>query len=489
MSMVYAWNLVNPTLCYGRDGLLQELLRELPGHPGFSFGIAGGRRMGKTTLLRRVEMEIQAHAETWRSGGLRIIPLYLDGLALPRPLTAADVWGYLLRILQDALPEYQQPAPLSLDFDRFKDVLRDVLRSVLTSTAEQPRLIVLFDEIEPVLVCEDWAGGLLANWRALLSNTPGLSEYLTTVFAGAREMALLQRDITSPLADILKWRNLRVLEFEDACRLMQEPLGQEWSDAFLETVYRETGGHPMLLQYIMQYVCSRAPGAVEPLAEEAIATFAREQRRQFSQWWSRYCSPDARLVYARLPDDGSLIPRRNLTREFGSTSADNALEILQHVGLVTAAEDGFAFRYSGEMFRRWYREYGKDDLNDVPRHDPDIYTRLCNIQPHLGDRYLTAWKIYQNPEFANYSGAAAEMRDIITGLLDVIAPKDAVEKEAGFKREKGRKEPSRIQQVAYAVRHIYGPGTKETTEVPSDYSLLEAEWEKLEHLEECLPQW
>ncbi len=64
MSVVYAWNMVNPTLCYGRDGLLQELLKKLPGSPQFSFGIAGGRRMGKTTLLRRVELELQTQLET-----------------------------------------------------------------------------------------------------------------------------------------------------------------------------------------------------------------------------------------------------------------------------------------------------------------------------------------------------------------------------------------------------------------------------------------
>ena len=483
MNTIYAWNMVNPALCYGRDGLLHELLKKLPGSPGCSFGIAGGRRMGKTTLLRRVEIALQTNTETGHSGGLHIIPLYIDGLTLPRPLIAADVWKYLLQLLQDAIPTPPLPIPASLDFDLFKATLKTILNNL----AEQPRVIILFDEIEPVLVCEDWVGGFLANWRALLSNTPGLSEYLTAVFAGARELALLQRDITSPLADILEWRNLRVLEFEDACRLMQEPSGYEWSDAFLATVYRETGGHPMLLQYIMQHVCSYDLEMAEQTVEQAIVTFAREQRRQFSQWWSRYCNLDARLIYARLPDDGSFIPLRQLTREFGATRSHEALEILQHVGLSTADEDGLAFRYSGEMFRQWYRDYGKQDIDDIPKHDFDIYSRLNTIEQRLGDKYLTAWKIYQNSDLPNYSGAIAEMRDTLTLLLHVIAPKNEVMSESGFKLEPDMYEPTRKQRVAYAVRRLYG-NKEQAKEVTSDYNLLEIEWDHLEHLAEHLPK-
>lgn len=481
MKPMYAWNSVNPTLCYGRDTLVQELLKKLLGSPGYSFGIAGGRRMGKTTLLRRVELELQNNVEMWRTGGMNVIPLYIDGLALPRPLTPADVWGYLLRTVQKALPEYNQSLPQPLDFDLFKETL-----SAMLTRANHPRLIVLFDEIEPVLACEEWAAGFLANWRALLSNTPGLSEYLTTVFAGAREMALLQRDITSPLADILEWRNLRVLAFEDACRLMQEPLGQEWPDVFLETVYRETGGHPMLLQYIMQHVCNQNLVLAEQTAKHAISTFAREQKRQFSQWWSRYCSLDARLVYTRLPEDKSLLPLRDLTREFGSTTANEALEILQHVGLARADEDGFAFCYTGDMFRRWYEEEGKYDLGDVSKHDSDIYERLRAIEQSLGDKYLTAWRIYQDPELPNYSGAISEMRDTFMLLLHSVAPEDNVKAEQGFKLEPSTIRPTRKQRVSYAVRRIYKK--EQEKEIVNNYGLLETEWNSLERLEEHLPK-
>ncbi len=343
----YVWNEVKPDLCFGRDALLSEMLSALPGNPRYSFGLAGGRRMGKSTVLRRVEMELKVE-------GLRVIPIYIDGLALPRPLTASQVWEYILFEIQSVLPEVSIRANNVLDFVNFKDILQPVLANL----PEYQRLVILFDEIEPITAC-DWSAGFWAHWRALLSNTPGLQEYLTVVFAGARELANLRYDIGSPLADILQWRNLHCLEFEDACDLMQKPIEKEWATSFLELVYQETGGHPFLLQYIMQYVCNTGSDADEAAQQsviQAVNQFSQERGWQLGEWWNRYCTEMAHQVYYLLPDDGSILALRTLTQNLGSTEANEGLEILQHVGLAVAEDEGYSFRYSGEIFRRWYRD-------------------------------------------------------------------------------------------------------------------------------------
>lgn len=371
MQNPYVWNEPTPKLCYGRGTLVSELLSGLPGSPRYSFGLVGGRRMGKTTLLRRVEQELKAEIEHWRAKGLRIVPIYVDGLTLPRPLSATDVWGELLRQLQQALPGTLLCTENPPDFATFKEIVQPALANLL----ERFRIIVMFDEIEPIVIC-DWARGFLAQWRALLSNTPNLSEYFTAVFAGAHEMAILQYDIGSPLKDILEWRSLRCLDFEDACDLMQEPIEREWPETFLELVYKEAGGHPFLLQYIMQQVCSATNKEAQQSVAQAVNKFIKERRWQFSEWWERYCTPTAHKVYSRLPDDGSTLSLRILSREFGFNKANDALEILQHVGLVASEDDGFAFRYNGEMFRRWYRDYVI--LSQASQRDSE--TRLPEVQ-------------------------------------------------------------------------------------------------------------
>lgn len=63
MKNPFAWNIVNAELFYGRDFLLNDIINGLSGSPQLSFGIAGGRRIGKTTLLRRIEAELLAIVE------------------------------------------------------------------------------------------------------------------------------------------------------------------------------------------------------------------------------------------------------------------------------------------------------------------------------------------------------------------------------------------------------------------------------------------
>lgn len=380
MKNPYVWNEVNPQLFYGRDTLLSEMLKGLASNPRCSFGIAGGRRMGKSTLLRRLETELNAKNASLQSSGLLVIPIYVDGLSLPRPLSASDIWTYLFRELQRVFPELSQDN-LPLDFDLFKEKIMPIL-------TKHPRIIVMFDEIEPILVHDIWANAFLSHWRALLSNTPNISEYFTAVFAGAREISALRRDVGSPLMDILEWHSLRNLDFVVACRLMEEPSHQKWSDMFKQRTFQETGGQPMLMQYLMQQVYSAvsanevpfSPEALETLVEQATNKFISQRHWQFSEWWDRYCTPVAQRIYARLPADASTLPLRHLTKEFGKQTYD-ALDILQHIGIAQTEDDGFAFRFSGKMFQHWYQVYGS--IADAPVHDREIYDKLTNIAPEL----------------------------------------------------------------------------------------------------------
>jgi hypothetical protein len=351
MKNPYMWNEVRPEMCYGRESQLSELLGGLAGTLRYSFGIAGGRRMGKSTILRRVEADIQSGIEQWLNRGMRVIPVYIDGLALPRPIGPFDFWNILFQKIKESLPELLN-SEIPADFSTFKDILKPILQQL----AERPRIIVLFDEIEPITACE-WSSGFWANWRALLSNTPGLSEYFTAVFAGAHEIADLRHDVGSPLADILEWQSLRCLDFEDACSLMSEPIEKEWPEAFLEKIYRETGGHPFLLQYVMHQICKTEDEDYMKSVDKAVKKFSAERYWQFSEWWEKYCTDTARRLYSRLPNNGSLISKRQLVQEFGIDAANKGLEILQHVGLAESEDDGFAFRYTGEMFRQWYRSH------------------------------------------------------------------------------------------------------------------------------------
>ena len=482
MKNPYVWNRIEPNLCYGRDELLKELRGESPGDPKHiweSFGITGGRRMGKTTLLRRVEQDLQKGIEEWRSIGQLVIPIYMDCMVLPDPnsLSADYIWGTLSRELQSALEDQvQQLKPL--DFYNFKKEVEPILCNLEV----EPRIIIMFDEIERILVC-DWSNGFLDNWRSLVHNTPNLDKYFKAVFSGAQEMEALRHDLTSPLANVLKWKDLPSLAYADACRLMQDPIDRKWPEPFLKHAYKETGGHPMLLQCVMQHICQEPPNTADQSLEQIIRKIANDQSWQFSQWWERYCSPMAQQVYRRLPDDGTMLSLRTLTDEFDTTEVNKAVEILQNVGLIDAEEDGLCFRYSGEMFRQWFRQYatlakssghgprGSSILAKSSGYDPDLHSRLEDVNSDLAKKYLAAWKIYDHKSLPNYSGAIHEMRDSLTYLLDEIAPNKDVRDEEGFTLEPGTVSPTRRQRIRYAARRKLS--RERTKEIVSDYELLE----------------
>jgi hypothetical protein len=109
-------------------------------------------------------------------------------------------------------------------------------------------------------------------------------------------------------------------------------------------------------------------------------------------------------------------------------------------------------------------------LAESPIHDPELHARLAKIGNDLADKYLSAWKIYQ-ADLPNYSGAIGEMRDVLTLLLDVIAPDEQVSAEPGFRLEPGAQRPNRRQRVRYAARRRYNK--ERTNEITSDYDLLE----------------
>jgi hypothetical protein len=414
MMNPYSWNSVNPDLCFGRDGLISEMLSGLPGSPRFSFGLAGGRRMGKTTILRRIEKELISSIQQWKSGGLLVIPIYIDLLALPEAFTATDVWTFIARKVTEHL-EISNPPEIQ-DFDRFKSVLQ----TLLINAVDRPRVIVLFDEIEHI-VASDWGRSFFDHWRALLSNTPGVSEYFTAVFSGAKEMQILRREgVGSPLMDILELRNLRVLEYEDICRLMQEPIDYSWPEAFMQKIYQEAGGHPMLTQYIMQRVCSSDLEHAEEASENAINKFVKDRSWQFSEWWNKYCTATARTIYARLPENGHTIPKAMLTNEFGTPEANEALEILQHVGLITEEEEGFAFRYSGKMYRRWFNKYGKS--TSLPSSDKTLYSELLQITDQTqANNYLDAWKNLDKAGPEKYYDSLEKIKTVFDELVKAKA--------------------------------------------------------------------
>lgn len=463
MRNPYRWNQINLNLIYGRDSVINEMLESLPSVNGDSFGLTGARRMGKTTVLRAVERDLVAGLDSWRESGSILVPVYIDGLALPRPLTAELLWGLInLKVHQVLVSEAGEPES-SIDFSEF---VRSI-SAVIDKQELVPKIIVIFDEIEHIII-NSWSSAFFANWRALLSNYPGVSGYFSAVFSGALEMTALQHDVGSPLMDVLQWRSLRNLSYEDMLKLMSEPADLSIEEDCAAHMFSETGGHPMVIQYAMQKAINSNKDNIFDETVSSLARFEEERAWQISEWWTKYCDTTSQLVYAGLPIDGSFKPISAITAELGGYTASKAFEVLQHVGIAELDRKGKQVRRLGAIFSRWQEEYG--NVTQGAAFDNSLANLLEGLMTGLREKYVSAWAIYSQ-DMPNYSGAVSEIRDLITLTLHRIAPNEDVEAQIGFEYERDQNKPTRRQRVTY----LFGTDKREQGKaVASEDELLEA---------------
>jgi len=392
VSNPYRWDKVNIDLFYGRNQLRYELVEGL--RNGQSFGITGGRRMGKTTLLRRVEADLRERAQHWADGGLLVIPIYIDGLSLSRPITSEQVLDFILQKIRNWTAPRKPVANSQSSLNPFTAQLAQQIEDINASN-HRPQIIVLFDEIEPILSC-DWGQSFFANWRALLHNEPAISPYISAVFAGASEMFQLARDVGSPLGNILSWRELRLFSFEDTSLLVNEPTDNSLPSELAKRVFQETGGHPALIQYLMKFVCDQDLDTAEQSLGQALESFYLYERDKFERWWEKF-PPLAQQVYAQILSAGTPVSHQFLIQAFNSTAVGRALDILCHSGVVSYDDERDSYAAAGQMFPRWFNQFGvvqtTPELSErVDRLLRDVERALRSLlQKHLSQKYGEDW--------------------------------------------------------------------------------------------------
>lgn len=390
----YRWDQVNIDLFYGRETLRNELVHKL--RDGQSFGVTGGRRMGKTTLLRRIETDISLLTKQWMQGGLLVIPVYIDTLALPFPLSAESIFDIILRKLAQELRNVVDTTRTSSlttprPFHPFAAELAEMIHSVSNYRVQ---VVFLFDEVEPILA-NDWGNSYFANWRAFLHNEPAISPFISAAFSGASEMIQLARDIGSPLGNVLTWRELALFRLIDASLLINQPV-HCFSWHFTATVFQETGGHPFLIQYIMNYVCNRDMAQAEKSLMQAVEEFFVFERSKFERWWE-HLPILSKQLYSHLAQVRVPVRHHQLVQAFSGQDVGGALGILCHTGVVSFIPVLDAYQVSGEMFNRWFWKFANipvtsdlsDQIDTLLRELERSLRRVIRV--HLEKKYGDKW--------------------------------------------------------------------------------------------------
>jgi len=224
---------------YGRQRPISHIIQaEDP-----ALWIVGTRRMGKTSMLKQLELE----TDTQES---RLVPLFWD---LQGCESFDDLSYELLMALEDAAERFE---PLGFDIESFenKDAIA-VLRRLNRAVSEQGKqLFVLIDEAEVLIKIGEHEAKWLARLRKAFQ-----SGHQRTVITSTKLLSKLN-DVgpdwnTSPFLFGFSLVNLWSLDIESATDLVlqtQHDAPVTVQEHLLENILTDTNRHPYLLQYLCQ---------------------------------------------------------------------------------------------------------------------------------------------------------------------------------------------------------------------------------------------
>lgn len=368
MSNPYNYHLPvqNDEMFYGRATLLRRLLEGLTQSIPLSAAVFGGRRSGKTSLLRKLERDMRSG--TPAPGAQRLIPWYYDPQA-GYPISCAD--DFFLLVVEE-LRQFlcANDVPREMLRDTFGSALRlgpvrafeESLSLLSEATSERFRLVILIDEAEALLEAP-WGADLRPNLRNLLSNS-NVASRLALVMSGSTAFHSKVTEKDSPLENILTRYSLTNLTRQETLALALEPSQGNLSAEAAEQVWIQTGGHPCLVQFLMHELWYDLPEVSAADVQDVGATFS-DLLNHFERW-SEALPALAHDVYRQLVAGDDPASYATLRRAFSTVDGGDlqrALDALAYHGLIRLEGRGRRTRYSpaGQMYRDWY-------LSDQPAH-------------------------------------------------------------------------------------------------------------------------
>ncbi len=366
----------------------QELLQEITGAPLQVRILLGGRRFGKSSLLRAVEWSlVPGHGPTlgqafpvfvYVRAGLGSAEETFAYLAhhlcaalerwllvrntpaserYPRFLQASVEEEHIRRCLQGWIGD----APAQLSADQFERVLQQAVQKL--EGEGFPGLVLLLDEVEhlddgagrPVVFdtlrrIKDAQGGLSSRFGLILTGHLGLRDYHTAV--------------GSPLHNIATTHFLGPLRRDEVGQLVRQRLDDEQRASetgigdTLEGVFPFVGGHPFLAHQLVSRYLDGSGDHASARLEQAVAACLDELDRIFVAWWNESGHSDGlgdpeRRVYRALSGLGTTSPSQvALATSMSVRDVRNCLQALQANGFAREKPAG-SWIFEGDLFFQW----------------------------------------------------------------------------------------------------------------------------------------
>lgn len=351
---------------FGRERLLVQLTDEV--NHGQFLGIYGLRKMGKTSLIyqlrdEKLRDEAVAYVDLQASAALAVKhcgPLYwelerdLYNRLLKRKSKAIDFLrlGRVKRFSD--LPENGENAALVFSED-MKELLDAMSSGEVTDFS---KLVIVLDELERILPLAGQSG--VAGYSEFFGLLRGLAQTeryrrLVSSVVVAANAAISERGYwegrENPVFALYKPIFLPPLSASD-CAEMIKTLGKGmsvyWEKPALDTVFKETGGHPFLTRSLCSQITRNylsRPLTVEPeMVQAQIAPFIRDESDKLGQI--------VELLNTNFPEEEEYLEKIAV----GEALPDLSDEALRHlIGYQLIAGKDSEYHMTLNLLRRWLR--------------------------------------------------------------------------------------------------------------------------------------
>jgi GAF domain-containing protein len=235
---------LKPEMCFGREPLLKRVLSVL--HQN-SLLLHGERRIGKTTVLRQLELRLNVNNDP----EYRFRPVYID-------LQGLEEATFFHHMMEEVLHRFGKRAKgLSLRYSSTRssysgrEFQRDLRVLITTLCGPQQdgridRLVLLMDEAD---VMYGYDERILQEFRRIFMND--YAAYLSVVFAAVNIQRQWKR-YESPLYNLFQPIEITPLPRADTELLIRTPVRgrYDYDEAAVDLIYDLSNGRPMRIQQL-----------------------------------------------------------------------------------------------------------------------------------------------------------------------------------------------------------------------------------------------
>lgn len=326
---------------------------------GEHFGIVGGRRCGKTSIIKVLEKCLLIE-DVKRP----VVPVAIYVTAFDQ-VSPGVLFRRILEELTARLLDYRWDT-FGRETEPYRSFMRNleerVEKDLTNHYGSEWIAAILVDEIDDLanrLHKAKYGDVFFGNLRHLVM-THKLHDHFRLVVTGVNDPEGVINS-GSPL-NILAKQELGILKEEDVDKLVRIGFEHNLPNQAKVRLTELTGRHPYLLQGVLQKLWRSDSVGINCVEVDRTAATFESEHDDFSRWFNVF-DDVARMVYGYLSANSThSVSFSRLSAVFGREKSlvsgkeiDDALSVLATHGVIEA--DGEKYCISGTMFRDWFHSH------------------------------------------------------------------------------------------------------------------------------------